>query len=190
MRNAPATIFLLCSLLNTPSVSAETIYRWTDESGRVHLSDAVPERYKGSAQRIDSKTFELTDAQRTEAADRAKRERTAQAEEAARKAAQAALPPSAPGAKANKPSNKPTPVVGGNCDEQWRQYRESQECFAPYQRRDGGTRADAFEKCTRCRKPVAEVWACEMVGVLYTETADSSIGRLMPLISKARRSST
>ena len=53
------------------------IYRWADENGNVHLADIVPQRYKASAQRIDSRQFELTPAQQREAEARLARERQA-----------------------------------------------------------------------------------------------------------------
>jgi hypothetical protein len=43
------------------------IYVWTDENGKTHLADSVPPKYKASAQRIDSRQFELTPEQRREA---------------------------------------------------------------------------------------------------------------------------
>lgn len=133
-----------------PSARAGEIYRWTDESGRVHLSDNVPERFKAKAQRIDTRQFELSDTQRAEADARAERERAAQAQAAARRAAEAASAPP-PAASAN--ARKPAVPAATDCDSLWQQYRESQECFAPYQRRDRGTNPEAFKQCSVVESP-------------------------------------
>jgi hypothetical protein len=47
---------------------AGDIYVWTDESGKTHLADSVPARYRKAAVRIDSSQFELTPEQQREAA--------------------------------------------------------------------------------------------------------------------------
>ena len=47
------------------------MYRWVDEHGVVNVSDAVPDKYKKVAQRVDSGQYEPTEVQRREAAARA-----------------------------------------------------------------------------------------------------------------------
>ncbi len=39
------------------------------------------------------------------------------------------------------------------CEEEWKRYRESQECFAPYAKVGGGVRGEAFEHCTVVAQP-------------------------------------
>ncbi len=39
------------------------------------------------------------------------------------------------------------------CKEQWKRYRASQECFAPYRLADGGLKAEAFKHCTVIKQP-------------------------------------
>ncbi len=39
------------------------------------------------------------------------------------------------------------------CQEEWRKYRESQACFAPYRLADGGIKAEAFKHCTELKQP-------------------------------------
>ena len=39
------------------------------------------------------------------------------------------------------------------CEEQWKRYRASQECFAPYRLADGGLKAEAFKHCTAIKQP-------------------------------------
>ncbi len=39
------------------------------------------------------------------------------------------------------------------CEEQWKRYRASQECFAPYRLADGGIKAEAFKHCTVIKQP-------------------------------------
>lgn len=39
------------------------------------------------------------------------------------------------------------------CEEQWRRYRESLACFAPYRLVNGAIRAEAFKKCAEVKQP-------------------------------------
>lgn len=39
------------------------------------------------------------------------------------------------------------------CQEQWRKYRESAACFAPYKLVNGGVKAEAFKHCTVVKQP-------------------------------------
>ncbi|HEX9450848.1 MAG TPA: DUF4124 domain-containing protein [Burkholderiales bacterium] len=53
-------------MLFSPLYAAD-IYRWVDENGRIQFSDVVPEKYKKSAKRMDSRQYELSPEQRKEA---------------------------------------------------------------------------------------------------------------------------
>lgn len=39
------------------------------------------------------------------------------------------------------------------CEEKWREYRESQACFAPYRLVNGGVKAEAFKHCKDVKQP-------------------------------------
>src|SRR5262245_969082 len=54
------------SALVAPLAHSADIYRWVDEQGRTHISDTVPERYRGVATRLDAKPIEPTAQQRAE----------------------------------------------------------------------------------------------------------------------------
>jgi septal ring factor EnvC (AmiA/AmiB activator) len=146
--------FVMCCLtvLLAPRQSdAANIYRWTDEQGRTHLSDTVPERYKKVAIQVDSKEFELSEREKSDAAARLAKER-AQAEAAAQRArADAAARPAAASVQASAASSA-SDKTESECDRLWRTYTESQECFAPYQTRFG-TRPEAFERCKSVENP-------------------------------------
>lgn len=141
---------------------ADTVYRWTDEQGRVHYGTQVPERYRGQARAIDTAVPAPTEEERQRAIERAQRDKSraaalgasapASASEAARPAEPAASRP---------PAKRPAQVPDDRTDcATWqRLYEESQACFAPYRTVRGGTRPEAFERCndvpepppTRCR---------------------------------------
>ena len=125
------------------TANAADIYRWVDETGRTHLSDVVPDRYKRSAVRVDPQLPEPTPAQRREAEARAARERQRAA------AIQSAGPAaSAPGSlSAGAASARPSGAEA-DCETSRRRYQESQECFAPFRLANGAVRAEAFAHCT------------------------------------------
>lgn len=128
---------------------AADIYRWVDEQGRTQFSDSVPDKYKKSAIRTDTRQFEVSDEQRREGEARAEREREkmqALDEQRARaKSVEAA--PAVP-AKPKAPA-----TAAGDCVELHRQYQESLDCFAPYVMSNGATRAEAYTKCTVVKDP-------------------------------------
>ena len=151
--NAMLGAFSVMLLLSFPSLSqAADIYRWVDEQGRTHASDVVPERYRGVAVRIDSKLYQPSERQRAEAADRAARDRAALSEiEAARQArSQANAGSSAsPDAATRQAAGSP----GSECERLWKEYHESQVCFAPYQLGGRGVKAEAYSKCKEVPNP-------------------------------------
>ena len=147
MKNRLALCAPLALLLGTAGLlpaHAADIYRWVDETGRTHLSDVVPDRYKRSAVRIDPQSYEPTPAQRREAEVRAARERQRAA----------SIPSAGPATRAPGSLTAPTPAAaaptGGqaDCETSRRRYRESQECFAPFRLANGAVRAEAFKHCT------------------------------------------
>lgn len=139
-----------CSMLFSTAY-ATTIYQWVDENGRTQISDTVPARYKDVATKMDTSASRVSEKQRQEALERVAKEKElvdsanrARAEAAAMKAAdQSAESKSAPPVVDNK---------NADCEQLMRAYRESQECFAPFMRVEGGTREEAYKYCT----PVAD----------------------------------
>lgn len=145
------TRLLLVALAVVPLLGqAADIYRWVDESGRVHIADSVPERYRGVATRLDGKAHEPSAQQRTEAAERAAKDRARLAEIDKARQAQA------PASSASAPSSRPAPRAatgGSECERLWQEYHESQVCFGPYFLGQGGIRAEAYSKCKEVRNP-------------------------------------
>jgi len=135
---------------------AADIYQWVDESGRTHLSDVVPEKYKATAKRVDSRQFEPTPQQRAAAQALAARERELAAKAAAadaagsaaqRGAAAATKPASAPAAPASSASNVT------DCATLRQLYTQSQECFAPFRNTNGSLKQGAYDKCVEVPDP-------------------------------------
>ena len=131
------------------AASAATIYRWVDENGRTHISDAVPEQYKTRAVRTDSRMADIPaerefDAQRRLAQQKARLDAAAQGRE--REAAR--VPPGAALAQ-----RRPAEAPASDCATLRRLYRESQECFAPFKNANGSTKAEGYGKCAELENP-------------------------------------
>lgn len=151
---------------------AGDIYRWVDEQGRTHMADAVPERYKASATKINSSRFEVSQSDHQAALARIAKERErlaaeqarveAEAERARAEAAQRSAPApdsATPGAASQ--SGKPSPA---ECTGLWQEYFESQECFAPYRLSGGGIKAEAFDHCTQVVSPAQQCGRAKVIG--------------------------
>jgi Domain of unknown function (DUF4124) len=143
MRTALA--LLLLGLLSFPACAAD-IYRWVDENGKVHVSDVVPEKYRNSAKRIDSRESEVSPQQRRDA------EARAAAERAKADAAATAAPADAAQSTA-QPARKPAAAAGTECEQAHRLYKESVDCFAPFVTAGGAVKGDAFKQCTALPDP-------------------------------------
>ena len=145
----PRLAVLLCVGLPWALPQAAEIYRWVDEAGRTQFSDTVPDKYKKSATRTDTRQFEVSDEQRREGEARAERERAKmQALEEQRARAKPAVQAPA------KP--KPAATATGDCAELHRKYQESLDCFAPFIQANGTTRAEAYSKCAVVKDPSPE----------------------------------
>jgi len=147
---------VLCGALWLSIAQAADIYQWVDESGRTHLSDVVPEKYKATAKRVDSRQFEPTPQQPAAAQALAARERELAAKAAAadaagsaaqRGAAAATKPASAPAAPASSASNVT------DCATLRQLYTQSQECFAPFRNTNGSLKQGAYDKCVEVPDP-------------------------------------
>lgn len=156
---------LLCFSLLCSSPFAADIYRWVDDQGRTQLSDSVPDEYKKSAIRIDSRQFEVTSGQRREAEARAAQERARAKATKDEKALAASKANSQAGSGISATRGTPTSSAntGNDCETQYRLYRESLACFAPYVNVNGSVKVEAFERCKpvldpsqRCGPPKSE----------------------------------
>lgn len=126
------------SLLMTTSAFAVQMYRWVDEHGVTNVSDAVPDKYKHVATKVDSSQYNLTARQRRAAASQA-------ALLVGRAAAVAPLESAVSSAalrRTGKAAREPAAVASGDgddCATLQRRYREAQECFAAGPKTINGT---------------------------------------------------
>ena len=135
-------------LARYPSMAREAL-----AGGVLPLKSAL----KSVATKIDSKSSELSEGARAEAAARAARERTQAEFEAAQRARSQAAKTAAPPLSTSTASQPPRKDSGETeCDRLWRAYRESAECFAPYMRRRGGTRVEAYQHCQQLPSPAQQ----------------------------------
>lgn len=148
--NARLVVLLALGVAHS-SLYAVDIYRWVDELGRVHFSDAVPDQYKGTATKTNSRQFELTPEQRREVQERATRDK---AVTASQKSEPKPLKPKEPSASPTKASTPES--ASQDCATRQRLYRESQECFAPYRLAGGGIKPEAFGRCVEVKDPSAQ----------------------------------
>jgi hypothetical protein len=145
---------VLALLVPLCSLQAADIYRWVDDQGRTHLSDVVPDRYRDSATRTDSRRYELTPEQQHEANERAAQERLRDAPvNPAASASPAAPTPTAatPAPLLKRPAERVSATT--SCTTWWRLYRESQECFGPFRTVGGGVKPEAFDHCNEIQSP-------------------------------------
>jgi len=144
------------AVLAFPSVHGAEIYRWVDDEGRTQLSDHVPEKYRARATPLgDSRQYELTPQQRTEADARAARDkrqrelddqRRAADEEAEAQAARAAA--SAASAAASRTAKPAAARTGATDCAGWKaEYEKSGECYARFHLVNGRMKAGALEEC-------------------------------------------
>ncbi len=127
---------------------AADLYRWTDENGKTHYGDSVPEQYKNRARRVQGGS-EVSEQERSVAAERLEKEKArAEAAEAARARPAASQPPAASSSTA-----KAAPSELLSCEEQLRRFKESADCFAKYSLPMGGVRPEAFDNCTEIKQP-------------------------------------
>src|SRR6185295_1920321 len=85
------------------AISGSVLYQWEDERGQVHYSDTVPDKYKRTARRIDTRTSDVPPEQ----------VRAAQAQADALKARAAATASSGPSSRQLRTSVAGTPAAAG-----------------------------------------------------------------------------
>lgn len=139
-------LVLLIAALASSQASAELVYKWTDDGGRIHYSDAPPQGRPSKA--VDIAVRELTPAERKAAEDRVQRTKD--------KAAQVAPPVAtelAPRVTEPQPSKQTPPGDTAACRAEWDAYLKSTECFGPYVNANGSIREEAFKVCTEVPQP-------------------------------------
>lgn len=132
---------------------AMDIYRWVDDVGQTHMSDRVPEKYKAVAKRIDSKKFDIPDADKIQAQDRAANDKRLTEHQPSDAVAEPTV--------LNDPKSAnpklAAPMQQGTCSQKWDAYYSSQECFAPFtvrSRYGNIIRPEGFQQCQIVESPV------------------------------------
>jgi len=139
----------LAALSAAAAAQAGDIYRWVDESGRTHMADTVPERYRRTAKHLDGRKYELSEADKEAANGARERARAAHAEaEARRSASENQQAAQAPEGRAGEKPGRQSDASGSECDRLWREYYASQACFGPWQ-----TTPEAYARCKQTVSP-------------------------------------
>lgn len=147
---------LAAGLGSAQPAQAGTVYRWTDDDGRVHYGETVPDRYLGRARPIDAPATAPSAQEQQQALDRARRDKARAAALAAAPGASAASAARPPASAASAPAAKrPARLPDDNTDcSTWqRLYQESLDCFGPFRTVHGGLKAEAFERCNEVSEP-------------------------------------
>lgn len=149
-----AVLWVLFMGLQPQHGMAQEIYRWVDDSGRVHISDTVPEQYKSSAKRYDARQFERTEEQKRRA--EVNSQRVANVLRSAPARPTLANPDAMDPATAGLPQDAPVlDPETADCDALHQQFKQAQECFTPFRTRDGIRGGEAFQKCQDIPSPPA-----------------------------------
>ena len=137
-------------LLAFAAAADTAVYRWIDESGKVHYSETVPDRYRGNARAIAVPAASLPAQAPRDApglGSAAKPASTAQPAVPARGTAASAPPRPA----VKRPAR--VPDKNTDCETWQRLYFESIDCFGPYRTVRGGIKPEAFERCNEVPEP-------------------------------------
>lgn len=140
------TALLALAVIASVAVGGE-IYRWTDETGRVHYGDSVPEPRKSSVRIIRS-----GDSAADVSPHQAPESRLANDKAMKRDKDAPSGPPNLSRAPVDSPPIAKT-KTNDSCAEQWRKYLDSMECFGPYKLVNGGVKAEAFQHCVEVKQP-------------------------------------
>ncbi|WP_374663246.1 DUF4124 domain-containing protein [Ramlibacter sp.] len=156
-------LFVVCAIagvllvLASPSI-AQTLYRWTDDKGQVHLSDKPPANAKDvkvvPMPRDDVPASDRAAAQTRAAADRARLQQidTQRAAVAAQAAASAAGGDADKGGAAGTAAKQPGE---SDCAFRQRAYQASAACWGGFRLANGGFKEGALEKCGPPQSPPA-----------------------------------
>lgn len=115
--------------------AAAEIYQWTDENGKRHFGESIPQRYQEAggpmtltpANVLPSKTSAPASAQTG--------------------SAPAALPVS------TEQRLESTPTDSNDCQEAMRRYQESVACFESFRNQNGSLRSGAAQQCQALPQP-------------------------------------
>ena len=123
-------LLLITAVCSASIALGAVIYKWVDEQGVTHVSDKVPERYKDSAKRIDSRAYEVSDADKRAAAALAARTLQSAATLPQVQPASAPSDTAAPSPE-RRPSSASTARPGSpaDCAASWRAFYDAQACF-------------------------------------------------------------
>lgn len=131
--------------------AAVEIFQWVDEAGKTHMSDVVPDKYKATAKRFNSRKYELSDAERkNEEARVAKEKRRIEHPKI-----ESVEPPDVD--TAPETASLPlAPMPQTTCTQKWDAYYRSQECFAKFMIRFGEgslLKPEAYAACQNVESP-------------------------------------
>ncbi len=150
--NRPAVYILALGMLSSSATFATTVYRWVDESGRTHVSDVVPDKYRNSAKPVNLGTYDVSPQDKRQAEERAARDKATASIRKPGLSDTASQPASAASAL---PTRRPSQGVTSTTDcATWRRlYQESLDCFGPYRTSRGGIKPEAFDHCNPVPSP-------------------------------------
>lgn len=126
--------------------AASEIYKWTDDSGRVHYSNAAPEGSKSVATTVDVGVKAISELDRKQAEARLAKDRAY---------LRKAIPPTAstPLPAVSPSSTRPSTRTNPTCEEAWKAYDESYACFDRYRMSEGRVKQEAFQHCEQVNQP-------------------------------------
>ncbi|MBK1713263.1 DUF4124 domain-containing protein [Rubrivivax gelatinosus] len=152
-RRIAALLFCGCVL---PAVAADasTVYRWVDDTGTVHYSEVVPERYRDTARPLQPPAPPTAEQQRQAQQRLQQQKAKAAAVDTGGEPTAAPVPPAASRPVGKRPSQLPDEQT--DCDTWQRLYDESEACFGPYRTVGGGVKAEAFAVCNVVHEPPVE----------------------------------
>jgi len=149
MLNKP-TALISVFLIATVAHGGE-IYKWKDKDGKIHFGDSSFQAKMQNSEKVKLTGAEISAAQRNEAKEIAERNKRQAADKpvALLDAASAVSAVNIQASQTITPSQKKR----NECQEAWRKFKESQECFGKYALEGGGVNGVAFQHCTDIREP-------------------------------------
>jgi hypothetical protein len=135
---------------------ATPVCRWVDERGQSQISDIVPEKFRQSATCSDSRQYELSPQQQSEADQRAAdQQESARQRMADELAKEKDAPPATVAAAAAPRAKRPLELIteSTDCATRWRIYDESVTCFGPFRTTQGAIKPEGFAQCRDIANP-------------------------------------
>jgi hypothetical protein len=145
---------LLAFILMSAVAYCGDIYKWVDADGKVHYGNAIPKSHKDDAMKVDVYVPVVTDKQRQEAEARAAKDKESLKPKPIPMPGPSPVsnPVASSSVQASKSGN-PYTDKKLRCEEEWRKYRESLDCVAPYMNGAGALRAEAYDHCVMLKQP-------------------------------------